>query len=441
MISALKNVFRNNLLLGAIFLISIILGPGISYGGFYFLHLVLIVMIPVFILNIELRDSFVKALRTPLNLILILTLVWAAASILWAENKSYALTNIAQLGIGVLVVLLCQIFIDNKATFEYYKKNILFPMFLLVLGIALLEIYSDFRWPISSISHNNHWFGRENVVIENIKTEQIPGYLYSSPTAFFWNPNNLSVFLCLFIPFLMRNNWKNYILFIIAIIVITQTSSRFSIISLAFILCGASLIYKKNIRFFGLFLATLFVPMIFFGTSLLAIKANEPISKLAGTDVLSKVSFFGAKANRLEEEEDNSQSIRKQLYIQGFQYIQESKLLGVGAGNAKWLNYKQKEKTKGITSVHFYWLELVINGGIIMGVLMILYFTKIIVSLWRLRRNELSQKFLMTLLLFGMAVISLSSAHYFLPYYAFLGLLSAWINLNNQDHEKDALAG
>lgn len=432
----------NHKLLGAILFISVILGPGVSYRGLYFFHAVLVILLSVVLINSDLRKRLIAALKNPLNITLALVFTWTAFSFFWAENRSFAVTNIAQLGMGILLVLLSQIFVNSQASFQYYIKNILFSMFLVVLGIAIFEIYTDFRWPISSISYNNHWFGRENVVIENIKTERIPGYLFSSPTAFFWNPNNLSVFLCLFIPFIMKNNWKNYILFVITVIVITQTSSRLSIIALAFILFSASLIHKKNLPFFGLFLTTLLVPMIFFGSSLLAIKANEPISKLAGTDVLSKISLNRSLLNATQQvEEDNSQSIRKQLYVQGFQYIKESKLIGVGAGNAEWLNYKQKENTQGVTSVHFYWLELVINGGIVLGILMIVYFTKIILGLWNLRRNETSQKLLITLFLFGMAVISLSSAHYFLPYYAFLGLTSAWININNQDHEKDTLVG
>ncbi len=441
MISSLKNIVHKPELLGAIFIIAVILGPGVSYGGLYLFHVVLLGLLPVVLINSELRLRLFTTLKIPLNLLLILALLWTALSFLWADNKSYALVSIVQFSMGILIVLFCQVFIEKKKTFAYYKENILLPLLLVVLAIALLEIYTDFRWPISSVSYNNHWFGRENVIIENIKTERIPGYLYASPTVFFWNPNNLAVFLCLFIPFIMKNNWKYYLLFVITLIVIVQTSSRLTLISLLFILILVSLLNRKKIQFLGLYMATLFLPMIFFGNSLLAIKANEPVSKLTGTDVLSKVSLFGTNKSNNIQEDDNSQSIRKQLYTQGLQYIQKSKMLGVGAGNAEWLNYRQKEKTNGTTSVHFYWLELVINGGIIMGILTLLYFIKIITSLWKLRSNEISQTFLWTLMLFGMAVISLSSAHYFLPYYAFLGILSAWINLNNQDHEKDLIAG
>jgi teichuronic acid biosynthesis protein TuaE len=441
MISILNNIIHKPVSIGAIFLITIILGPGVSYGALYLFHAVLLGILIVVSINSELRSRFISIVKNPLNLILLCALAWISLSFVWAESKSYAWLNIVQFSIGILIILLCQVFIQSKKTFIYYKEKILFPLLLLVLAISLLEIYTDFRWPISSISFNNHWFGRENVIMENIKTERIPGYLYTSPTAFFWNPNNLAVFLCLFIPFIMKNNWKYYLLFVVTLIVITHTGSRLSSMSLFLMLFFSAILNYKKIRYLGLYILTLLLPMIFFGSSLLAIKANEPISKLMGTDVLSIVSLFGTKKNIDIEEVDSSQSIRRQLYLQGAQYILDSKLLGVGAGNAEWLNYKQKEKTNGITSVHFYWLELVINGGIIMGLLVLLYFIKIINSLWKLRTNETSRAFLWTLILFGMAVISLSSAHYFLPYYALLGILAAWINLNNLDHEKDIIAG
>lgn len=441
MISFFKNMIHKPLALGSVFLVSIILGSGISFGGLYLFHVVLIGVIPIILLNSELRSRLFLILKNPLNIILIIAFLWMVISTIWAENKSYAVVSNIQFSMGILIVLLCQVFIESKKTFDYYKDNLLLPLLLLVLSLALLEIYTDFRWPISSISYNNHWFGRENIIYENIKTEQIQGYLYASPTVFFWNPNNLAVFLCLFIPFLLKNNWKNYLIFVVSLIVITQTSSRLSLISILIVLIIVSIHNRKKIRFAGLYIATLMVPMIFFGSSLLAIKANEPVSKLARTDVLSKVSICETKNRENIIEDDNSQNIRKQLYIQGVQYILDSKFLGVGAGNAEWMNYKQQEKTHGTTSVHFYWLELIINGGIVMGLLILIYFIKVILDLWKSRRNEVSQMFLFTLILFGMAVISLSSAHYFLPYYAFLGFLSAWINVNHQHNEKDALAG
>ena len=135
---------------------------------------------------------------------------------------------------------------------------------------------------------------------------------------------------------------------------------------------------------------------------------------------------------------DNSQQIRSQLYRQGLDYLTETKMLGVGAGNAEWHNEKQKFNTQGITAVHFYWFELVINGGIIIAIIFIFYFFRIYKHLWEKRQSKLAQHLVLGLFIFSLAIISLSSAHYFLPYYAFLGVLSAAIEILNT-HEKSSI--
>jgi O-antigen ligase len=437
----LHKIIKSKAILGSILLISIVLGPGVSYGGVYFFHLALAFIILAISLNADWRLNLFRISRQAINLPLILALFWLMISMIWAEHKSYAISNIAQFTLGILIVLLCQVLIDSKQTFHFLKNKILLPLFIIVIAIAMLESFTDFRWPISSASHINDWFGRENVILENLKTERIPGYLYSSPTVFSFNANHFAVFICFFIPFLMKNKWKNYLLFVLAIIVIIQTGSRLTMMSLAVVLIVSSVINHQNFKFLGLFVATLFIPMIFFGSSLLAIKANEPVEKITGVHVLSKICIVCPEKFYLPDNEENSQSVRRQLYKQGIQYIKDSKLIGIGAGNAEWYNLKQKENTNGVTSVHFYWLELLINGGIILGIIITFYFLKVVLELWKSKQNEVTTHFIMALMLFGMAVISMSSAHYFLPFYAFLGLLSAWINLNNRDDEKNTFAG
>lgn len=437
----IQKIAEKKQLLGAILLISVVLGPAVAYGSIYLFHIVLAALIFIVLFSHDLRTQFLSIIKNPLNKIFLIAMMWLIISMLWAQNTSSALTNVAQFCMGLLVLILCQVFIRSQSSFKFYKNSILFPLLLVVLAIGLLESFTDFRWPISSISYHNDLFGRENVVVENLKTERITGYLLASPTAFFWNPNHLAVFLCFFLPFLMKKKWINYLLFLITVVVITQTGSRLTLIALAVILVLFSLFKRQNRRFLLLYLTTLFLPMLFFANSLLAIKANEPMEKITGVHVLSKVCVICPDTFYFPEADDNSQSVRRQLYIQGYQYLKNSKFLGVGAGNAEWLNYKQRENTSNVTSVHFYWLELLVNGGIILGILMLLYFVKLYVYLWKLRNNETSQMFLMALTLFGMSVISLSSAHYFLPYYAFLGLLSAWINLNTYNDETNAAAG
>ena len=230
----------------------------------------------------------------------------------------------------------------------------------------------------------------------------------------------------------MSRSWLNVFLFVTTIFVIYNTGSRLTIISLGLVLVIICLFKFSNFRFIGYFVISLMFPIIFFPNSTIAIKANEPIERIIGVNLIPIFGFNFTRKNSMLEQNDNSKTIRKQLYKQGLQDIMESKLLGVGAGNAEWYNFKRKEQTQNITSVHFYWLELIINGGIIVLLLLGYYFLIIARDLYILRNNEITIAIATAIMIFSLAVISMSSAHYFLPYYGFLGLLHAWINCNQK---------
>ena len=172
--------------------------------------------------------------------------------------------------------------------------------------------------------------------------------------------------------------------------------------------------------------------MIFFPNSTVATKANEPIESIIGINLIPIIGL-NYKAPILKDINNNSKNIRKQLYKQGLQDIIDSKLLGVGAGNAEWYNFKRKDLTQNITSVHFYWLELFINGGVVALLLFASYFSQIAKYLYGLRKSEITIAFVTALIIFSLAVISMSSANYFLPYYGFLGLLQSWITCNQKN--------
>lgn len=418
--------------IGVIYFISLILGVGLSFGNLYFFHIILILVYSLILLCQVHRRSMWIIIKKPLNLLLFTIFFWFVLSYFWSENKTYAIVSLVHFLIGILAVLLIQFFVDTKSAFMFYKNKVLYPIFLLVLLISLFEIFTSFRWPISSLSCYNHWFGRENIVMNILKTQRIKGYVASSPTVFFWNPNNLAVFLCLFLPFLSKRTWINVFLFVSTIFVIYNTGSRLSIISIGLVLFIICLHKFSNIRFLIYFLVILILPIIFFPNSTVAIKANEPIEKIIGINLISIIGLNYSKGVTIADNNDNSKRIRHQLYKQGLQDIMNSKLLGVGAGNAEWYNFKRKKLTQNITSVHFYWLELIINGGVVALLLFTSYFLFILREMYKLRNNEITISLLTALMMFSLAVISMSSANYFLPYYGFLGLIQSWITSNQK---------
>lgn len=424
--------WNNKKALGVIYFSSLILGAGLSFGKLYFFHVLLVLVFSLISIRQEQRKTFLVILKKPQNLILFIVFFWFLLSCIWAENKTYALVYLVQLFLGIMAVLLVQFFVHDKSSFVFYKNKVLFPFLLLILLLSLLEIFTSFRWPISSLSYNNDWFGRENIVMNILKTERIKGYIDSSPTAFFYNPNNLAVFLCLFLPFLNNRSWLHVFFFVTTIFVIYNTGSRLTIISIGFFLLIICLFKFSNFRFIGYFFCSLMFPIIFLPNSTMAFKANEPLEKVIGINLISIFGINYTRDNQLLDQNDNSNTIRKQLYKQGLHDIVESKLLGVGSGNAEWYNFKRKEKTQNITSVHFYWLELIINGGIVVLFLLGYYFIIIARDLYILRNYEITIALVTALMIFSLGVISMSSANYFLPYYGFLGLLHSWINCNKK---------
>jgi hypothetical protein len=92
--------------LGALFIISCILGPGVSYGGLYLAHMVIFVAIAYILLARDYRLKIFEILSKRLNIVLIMCFIWLLISILWAENKSYGITSLIHFGIGLSVVFL-----------------------------------------------------------------------------------------------------------------------------------------------------------------------------------------------------------------------------------------------------------------------------------------------------------------------------------------------
>jgi len=419
--------------IGAVFFSSLIVGVGLSFGNIYFFHIILVLVFFFILIRQEHRKTFLVIVKKPLNLVLFSVFIWFLLSCMWAENKTYALVYLVQLLIGIAAVLLVQFFVVDKRSFVFYKNKVLYPIFLLILLLSLLEIFTNFRWPISALSNCNDWFGRENILMDILKTERIKGYIDSSPTVFFWNPNNLAVFLCLFLPFLNKRSWLHVFLFVTTIFVIYNTGSRLSIISIGLVLLIICLFKFSTIRFLVYFISILILPIIFFPNSIAAIKANEPIERIIGINLIPIIGLNYKEGPTVKDTNDNSKSIRKQLYKQGLQDIIDSKLVGVGAGNAEWNNFKRKELTQNITSVHFYWLELFINGGVVTLLLFAGYFSQIANDLYRLRSSETTIALVTASIIFLIAVISMSSANYYLPYYGFLGLLQSWITCNQKN--------
>jgi teichuronic acid biosynthesis protein TuaE len=133
---------------------------------------------------------------------------------------------------------------------------------------------------------------------------------------------------------------------------------------------------------------------------------------------------------------ENSEGVRKLLMQEGFKMIKETNGLGVGGGNARYHLEKigGVGKTK-ITSLHNYWLELMVEGGVILGIVFGIWYFFMGINLFKIMKEQMKRDNLIplacltTLVGFVISAIAPSSCIYFLPMYIFLGICLSVISL------------
>ena len=168
-----------------------------------------------------------------------------------------------------------------------------------------------------------------------------------------------------------------------------------------------------------------------FPDSILAVKSNEIFVSLTGQNIRfpsNKFQLPEELENNLDE--SSSGAMRNELYLFGIKQFFDSKFIGVGAGN---INVKSKSiahKTNGITDIHNYWIEITANGGVIVILLYGFVFFKLIFYFVKESKidTEIRIKFLQSIFVLFFGVMSVSSNHYFLPYYVILAVLITIIN-------------
>jgi teichuronic acid biosynthesis protein TuaE len=127
---------------------------------------------------------------------------------------------------------------------------------------------------------------------------------------------------------------------------------------------------------------------------------------------------------------------RRELVDNGITALAKTKGLGVGAGGSTVLQERLGGVAGRFTSMHNFWVEILVEGGIIIGLLFLIWFSDIIIKLWQKTKDRkniflqyMSQSLLLSLMGFIPAAIAASSTIYFFPMWILFGLSIAVINL------------
>ena len=422
--------------LSILLVISAVIGVAISYSHFYLFHVVLILLLTaLFIRIIQNKGKINLPIHArKYHYMFYFMFIWYLLSIIWSVYPPYSVQYIFYIFCGMSVAL----------TIVYYgysleKLQLIFKaisiVFIIEVFFSLLEAYTRFRLPISPFSHYVHYFGRQGSEL-NIFTPEVQEYLHSLPTGFQWNPNNLAATMCIILPFLLFHENRIVKLFgsISVISIIYATDSRGALLAALFIVIGYCLLYirKYSKLFFSLSISISISIVFLVGAVFVASSFDTQLKfSIIGESIEATRLFISEKVDT-----DNSIGIRQNLIYNGLEALASTNGLGVGGGASNWIQESDHD-LRNITSMHNFWIEILVEGGVIFFIIFMTWYFLIFFQLYKTYYKTdvpclqyFSGASSLSLLGFIPAAISPSSCIYLLPMWILLGWSVALINVD-----------
>ena len=258
---------------------------------------------------------------------------------------------------------------------------------------------------------------------------------FSPPTGFHWNTNDLAICMVISLPFFLCSK-KNYIkiigtLAITAIIVMAASRAVFLGLLLLFPLY--LIFVKKHIGTLSIVWIILFI----FSLSIQGLRESENprINEVANS--VEALTLF------LSGEIDVGGSIewRRELVENGLNAFFSSYGLGLGAGGTV-ANQEMLGPVAGrFTSMHNFWIELLVEGGVFVAIIIIFWVLSLIYKLFIISRTTsektiqyYSESLFLSMVVFIPSAISASSTIYFFPMWIMFGFAISVIILSKNEY-------
>ncbi|MCB0395753.1 MAG: O-antigen ligase family protein [Flavobacteriales bacterium] len=424
-----KDAFRVNPWLMCLILAAFA-GAAVSYSYLYAYHVIAVIYLWYA------RKHWVWVFRNgrglltqPLVLFPIISIVWYAAWTLFANDPALTLQYMVYISCGFFVVTV--LIVESLRPKEDARRITTEGIFrtlacvaILEIAVGLLEIFTPFRWPVSRLSPILHWFGRTTDITNEVLLATDTNYLYSMPTGLHYNPNDFAAVMCLVFPFLwlMRNRTGALLWALTIVLLIVESGSRLAFFSLCFMAVSETLISLTRFSWHKLVLLGL----------LLFVASDGFFVTPTHHPKVEELAFLNPKDKMLSGGREESAGMRRDLFYAGIEMVKQDPLLGKGPGGARRALLAMRGVGKEhLVDLHFYWLELAVDMGLLYALLFALWYGFIAWSLWKLiKRSSLERKYVpqalfLALVGFGMAGVAPSSLVYFLPMYLAFGL-SLW---------------
>jgi len=430
------------------FIATALLGVAVSYSKIYLFHLSFIFVGYLIIAKYGFKVILNKY-PTKLHLFFFFIFIWYALSIIWSINTIYSIRYLFYVFIGSSISFIIVLWLDNREKLRLALK-MMAAVVIIEIFFSLLEAFTRFRLPVSPFSFISGYFGRPDS-LHCFTYKELESILIT-PTGFRWNPNNLGIMMSLALPFFLisKNPYLKYLASVALFVIVVMTGSRISITA-----CCISVLFYFFMTNKKFFMAGILVYAL---SMFILVKFSDEINENKyGKEVYEITSLYDATLNMILpdsmqikrnkqidiDEPVESGVARKQLMINGWHAFIDSKGLGVGGGGSIAVQEKQSGYigTK-IKSMHNFWFEVLVEGGILMFLSFIIWYLCIlwkIFKIWRRARDEewkhYALSFLISASLFLFAAIGASSTIYFIPMWLLLGFLVSFININ--EHEKN----
>jgi len=412
-------------------LATAVMGSGIGYSKLYLFHVVLVAFLMVwFVLQITGRGCvFYKPKSTYLYFWYVF-FAWYLLSVIWSIEPLYALRYLFYLTIGISLIYLINSYINSRERYQEVFET-LRVVFLLAIIIALLEAFTSFRLPTSPYSEYAVYFGRKATDFLQLEPN-VQALIKSAPTAFWGNPNNLSVAMVMIAPFFLMSKkikWRWIGLLSISVIVM-MAGSRGTFIALIFGI--VVYVYIKGLRYLipAMFLGLLLSFSLIANIDKLKNSENSKVAELAWTGQVLYTYLFE------QEESMNSIGARQKLIRNGLDALWEANGLGVGGGGSQAVQERLGGVAGRLSSMHNFWVEVLVDAGVLMFSIFMIWYGLLSFKLYRIYTVTKDAFFkyhagslFIIMMVFLLAAVSASSVIYFFPMWLMFAMSISAVSL------------
>ena len=401
---------------------SAFVGVSISYADFYLFHF-FIIIVSIFGLyslkqnnyKLQINILYIKYVRT-----LYVIFFWYLLSLFWTPSLELGLKYIFYLFCGLFV---CFAIIVYSSKIEKLDKifYLLATLIFFEITIAILESFTSFRMPISSYSAQAITFGKEPVNFSETSTISMLSN-FQPPTGFRWNTNDLAICMALSLPFFLCS--KKFLVQFLGVLLVStlviMTSSRAVFLALILIYTLYIILIKKRL---GTLVFVWFISLILiFGIYQFRDSENPRINEVANSIEAAMLYLSG------QVDVGGSLEWRTELIKNGLTAFYNTNFLGLGAGGTVANQEIIGPVAQRFTSMHNFWIELLVEGGLFVGIIIVLWIFRIIYDLFKISKNDenktiqyYSQSLFLSMFAFIPAAIAASSTIYFFPMWIMFG--------------------